>query len=311
VILLDNKYDVIIIGGGPCGYTAALYSVRAGLRALVLEKLSPGGQMATTSEIDNYPGFDEGIDGYELSVRMQKGAERFGAVTEFAEVTSLDLSADPKIVYTTGGKYEAPAIIIATGASPKELGVPGEAKMRGRGVSYCATCDAMFFRGRTVAVVGGGNSAAADALVLSRVCSKVYVVHRRDKLRASNSYLLPLNKANNIEFVWNALVDRIIYDDEAVTGLSYVDKVTGESSVLPCDGIFVAIGRKPVSGLVAGQLDIDEYGYIIADETTRTAIPGVFVAGDVRTKQLRQIVTAVADGAMAAEQAQEYISSLA
>lgn len=311
MILLDNKYDVIIIGGGPCGYTAALYSVRAGLRALVLEKLSPGGQMATTSEIDNYPGFDEGIDGYELSVRMQKGAERFGAVTEFAEVTSLDLSADPKIVYTTGGKYEAPAIIIATGASPKELGVPGEAKMRGRGVSYCATCDAMFFRGRTVAVVGGGNSAAADALVLSRVCSKVYVVHRRDKLRASNSYLLPLNKANNIEFVWNALVDRIIYDDEAVTGLSYVDKVTGESSVLPCDGIFVAIGRKPVSGLVAGQLDIDEYGYIIADETTRTAIPGVFVAGDVRTKPLRQIVTAVADGAMAAEQAQEYISSLA
>jgi len=306
---MDKLYDVIIIGGGPSGYTAALYCVRSGLKTLVLEKLSPGGQMATTAEIDNYPGFDEGIDGYELSVRMQKGAERFGAVTVFAEATSLELSANPKIVNTTNGAYQALSVIIATGASPRELGVPGEAEMRGRGVSYCATCDAMFFKGKTVAIVGGGNSAAADALVLSRVCGKVYIVHRRDELRASKSYLLPLKKANNIEFVWNAQVDRIIYD-EVVTGLSYTDKITGIKSELKCDGVFVAIGRKPDTGLVAGQLDLDQYGYIIADETTKTSIPGVFAAGDVRTKPLRQIVTAAADGATAAEFAQEYITSL-
>jgi len=306
---LDKSYDVIIIGGGPSGYTAALYCVRAGLKTLVFEKLSPGGQMATTSEIDNYPGFDEGIDGYELSMRMQKGAERFGAVTEFAEVTSLELSANPKLVNTTSGTYEALSVIIATGASPKELGVPGEAEMRGRGVSYCATCDAMFFRGKTVAIIGGGNSAAADALVLSRVCAKVCIVHRRDELRASKSYLLPLQKANNIEFVWNAQVDEILFD-ETVTGLSYTDKITGVKSELSCDGVFVAIGRKPDTELVSGQLELDKYGYIIADETTRTSIPGVFAAGDVRTKPLRQIVTAAADGATASEFAQEYISTL-
>ena len=298
---MKDIYDVVIIGGGPGGYAAALYCVRAGLDTLVLEKLSAGGQMATTTQVDNYPGFDEGIDGFELAEKMQRGAERFGAVTEYAEVTALDLKAVPKRITTSAGEVQGRAVILATGASPRMLGVPEEAAMRGRGVSYCAACDGMFFRGKTVAVAGGGNSAAEDALVLSKICKKVYLVHRRDTLRATKSYLGPLEKAENLEFVWNKQIDGLQATDGQLTGISMTDRVTGERSTVAVDGLFVAVGRAPDTDLVRGQVDLDAEGYMIADETTRTSVPGVFAVGDARTKPMRQIITAAADGATASK----------
>lgn len=305
-----STYDVVIIGGGPGGYAAALYCVRAGLSTLVLEKLSAGGQMATTTQVDNYPGFDEGIDGFELAEKMQRGAERFGAETAYAEVTALDLSAQPKRITTSAGEVLGQTVILATGASPRPLGLPEEDALRGRGVSYCATCDGMFFRGKTVVVAGGGNSAAEDALVLSKICKKVYLVHRRDTLRATKSYLTPLEKAQNLEFVWNKQIDRLIAPDGQLTGIGMTDRVTGEVSTLDADGLFVAIGRVPDTKLIAGQVDLDEQGYIIADETTRTSVPGVFAVGDARTKPLRQIITAAADGATASKFVEEYLNQL-
>lgn len=306
---MKELYDVVIIGGGPGGYAAALYCVRAGLDTLVLEKLSAGGQMATTTQVDNYPGFDEGIDGFELAEKMQRGAERFGAVTEYAEVTALDLHSSPKCITTSAGTVSAKAVILATGASPRLLGVPNEEAMRGHGVSYCATCDGMFFRNKTVVVAGGGNSAAEDALVLSKICKKVYLVHRRDTLRATQSYLAPLQKASNLEFVWNKQIDQLLIHDQQLTGISMTDRVTGETSELSCDGLFVAVGRVPDTALVKDQVALDEQGYIIADETTRTSVPGVFVVGDARTKPMRQIITAAADGATASKFVEEYLQS--
>ena len=307
---MKDIYDVVIIGGGPGGYAAALYCVRAGLDTLVLEKLSAGGQMATTTQVDNYPGFDEGIDGFELAEKMQRGAERFGAVTEYAEVTALDLKAVPKRITTSAGEVQGRAVILATGASPRMLGVPEEAAMRGRGVSYCAACDGMFFRGKTVAVAGGGNSAAEDALVLSKICKKVYLVHRRDTLRATKSYLGPLEKAENLEFVWNKQIDGLQATDGQLTGISMTDRVTGERSTLPVDGLFVAVGRVPDTDLVRGQGDLDAGGYMSADGTTRTSVPGVFAVGDARTKPMRQIITAAADGATASKFVEEYLQQL-
>lgn len=307
---MDQLYDVVIIGGGPGGYTAALYCVRAGLRTLVLEKLSAGGQMATTAHVDNYPGFDEGIDGFELAERMQRGAERFGAVTEYAEVTSMDLTAQPKQIATTSGTFSAQTVILATGASPRTLGLSNEEALRGRGVSYCATCDGMFFRGKTVVVAGGGNSAAEDALTLSNVCKKVYLVHRRDTLRATQSYLAPLKNAENLEFVWNKQIDSLETTDGRLSGIKMTDRVTGETSSLTCDGLFVAIGRTPDTSLISEQVSCDAHGYIIADETTRTNIPGVFAVGDVRQKPLRQIITAAADGATASKFVEEFLQNL-
>ncbi|MBQ8237285.1 MAG: thioredoxin-disulfide reductase [Oscillospiraceae bacterium] len=300
-------HDMIIIGGGPAGYSAALYAARAGLRTLVLEKLSAGGQMALTDVIDNYPGFVEGIDGFELGERMQQSAERFGAVTELAEVYRLDLKADPKVVDTDQGVFLARSVVIATGAGPRELGLPGEQALVGRGVHYCAACDGMRYRGRTVAVIGGGNSAVADALQLARVAEKVIIVHRRDSLRADKVYHEPLQKLPNVEFRWNSAVSEILADGK-VTGLRLWDTVTGEMSQIAVDGVFVSIGRKPASGLAEGQLELDRSGYIVADESTRTSLPGVYAVGDVRTKQVRQVVTAVADGAVAVHYASEYMA---
>ena len=303
----QKKYDAIIVGGGPGGYTAALYCARAGLNALVLEMMAPGGQMTTTNLIDNYPGFNDGIGGFELGEKMKAGAERFGVKTEFAEVTELQLSKMPKQIVTANGIYEADAIILATGTTPRTLDLPEESELRGRGISYCATCDGMFFKNKTVLVVGGGDSAAADALVLAKLCKKVYLVHRRDSLRASASYWNPLNSADNIEFIWNAQVTKLLHEN-VITGAELTDKVTGERTELACDGIFVAIGRLPNTSLVQGQINLDASGYILADETTKTNIPGVFAVGDVRTKPLRQIVTAAADGAVASMFAEEYLS---
>ena len=304
-------YDVIIIGGGPAGYSAALYCARAGLETLVVEKLSAGGQMATTALVDNYPGFDEGIDGFVLAEKMARGATRFGAETQYAEVTGIDLTGVPRKVETTDGTLMAKAVILAMGASPREVGLSGERELRGRGIHYCATCDAMFYKGKTVAVIGGGNTAVADALTLSRMSKKVYIVHRRDQLRATKNYLDPLHKAGNIEIVWNALITGFERaEDGKFAGIAITDKVTGEQTKLSCDGAFVAIGRSPDSSLVKGQVTLDEGGYIVADETTKTNLPGVFAVGDIRTKPLRQIVTAAADGATSSVFAEEYINEL-
>lgn len=304
-----KSYDVIIIGGGPGGYTAALYCARGGMSTLVLEKLSPGGQMATTGRVDNYPGFEEGIDGFELGEKMKLSAERFGVMTELDEVTEVDITSQPKILRTTSGEFEAKTVIIATGAVPRELGIPGERELRNRGVAYCATCDGMMYKGKPVAVVGGGNSAAAEALFLSKICPEVYLVHRRDRLRASNSYVKLLENAKNITFVWDSVISEILHEKK-VTGAKIKNVKTGDVSEIACNGLFISIGRIPNTDLLKGVIDMDEQGYILADETTMTNVPGVFAVGDVRRKPLRQIVTAVSDGAVASKYAEEYLQTL-
>lgn len=303
-----KMYDMIVVGGGPAGYTAALYAARAGLDVVVLEKLSAGGQMALTHTIDNYPGFPEGVDGFELGERMQQQAQRFGAKTVYAQVNKLDLKAEPKTVETSEGVFTGKTVVLATGAGPKELGLPEEKGLIGRGVAYCAACDGMFYRGKTVVVVGGGNSAAADALLLSRVAKKVILVHRRDTLRATKIYHEPLMKAKNVEFRWNSVVTEILHDQK-VTAVRLRDTVSGQEAIVQTDGVFISIGRKPATELVGGQLELDGNGYVIAGEETETSIPGVYTVGDVRTKKLRQVVTAVADGAAAVHMAEEFLAS--
>lgn len=301
-----KQYDVIVIGGGPAGYTAALYAARAGLSVLVLEKLYAGGQINETTKIDNYPGYPEGIDGYTLGQNLRSAAERFGAQTEYAEVTRVQLHGEKKLVETGSESYRAKAVVIATGAGHKHLGIEKEASLVGRGVAYCAACDGNFYRGKTVAVVGGGNSAAADALLLSRIAEKVILIHRRDTLRATKIYHEPLLKAENVEIYWNSSVKELLHE-EKLTGLIIHNSSTGEDTQLAVDGLFVSIGRQPATELFRDQLSLDPGGYIIADESTKTQIPGVYAAGDVRTKALRQIVTAEADGAAAAHQIEEYL----
>ena len=302
-----HVYDMMIIGGGPAGYTAALYASRAGLDTLVIEQMAPGGQMALTGEIDNYPGFEAGIDGFTLGTKMQQGAERFGAKTVYAEVKSLSLPEQVKQADTSAGAFYAKTVVIAAGANPRRLGLPMEQELTGKGIHYCAHCDGRFYKGRTVAVVGGGNSAAADALYLSNLAAKVYVVHRRDSLRATRVYHAPLMKASNVEFVWNSVIREPIVG-ERLSGVKIEHVQTRNITELACDGIFVSIGRIPASGFLQGALTLDPAGYIIADESTRTNIDGVFAVGDIRTKSLRQIVTAVADGAVAVHFAEEYLA---
>lgn len=304
---MEAIYDTVIIGGGPAGYTAALYASRAGLDTLVIEKMSAGGQMALTGDIDNYPGFPDGVDGFTLGANMQAAAERFGAKTEYAEVLSLELAEKVKRIITASKTFLAKTVIIATGAEPRELGIKREKELVGRGVHYCAHCDGRFYKGKTVAVIGGGNSAVSDALYLSRLAKKVYLVHRRDTLRATKIYLDPLKKAENIEFLFDStLVD--IAAEPRVKQAKIKNLKSGEENYIDCDGIFISIGRSPTTALLNGAIPLDAQGYIIADESTRTPIDGVFAAGDVRTKTLRQIVTAVSDGAVAASAAEEYIS---
>lgn len=303
----NHVYDMIIVGGGPGGYTAALYAARAGLDTVVLEKLSAGGQMALTHQIDNYPGFEDGIDGFYLAEKMQKQAERFGAKSEYAEVIRMNLKASPKVIETSEGIFCGKTAVLATGANPRELGIDHETELVGRGIAYCAACDGMFYRGKTVVVVGGGNSAAADALLLSRIAKKVIIVHRRDNLRATKIYHEPLMNAENVEFRWNSTVSELLYGDR-LTGVRLKDVHTGEETELVADGVFVSVGRKPATELLADQIELDKGGYIAAGETTETNIPGVYAVGDVRTKLLRQVVTAVADGAMAVHMAEEYIA---
>mgnify|MGYP001048256814 FL=1 len=306
---MEHIYDMIIIGGGPAGYTAALYASRAGLDVILIERMSAGGQMALTGDIDNYPGFDEGIDGFTLGIKMQQGAEKFGAKTEYAEVIAVDFSEKIKKLETSNGSYYGKTVVISTGANPRELGLSGEQDLIGKGIHYCAHCDGRFYKDKTVIVVGGGNSAAADALYLSRLAKKVYVVHRRDNLRATKIYHEPLMKSENVKFLWNSVISEF-NANEKIIGAKLKNIITSDINYIQCDGIFISIGRKPATEFLKNEIELDENGYISADESTRTNIPGVYAVGDVRSKTLRQIVTAVSDGAVAVHFAEEYLSEI-
>lgn len=304
---MEQIYDMVIIGGGPAGYTAALYGARAGLNVLVVERLSAGGQIALTGDIENYPGFEDGIDGFTLGMKMQTAAERFGAKTEYAEVLSVDFSKKIKEIFSTNGKISAKTVLIATGANPRELGLKNEADLVGKGIHYCAHCDGRFYKEKSVIVVGGGNSAIQDALYLSKIAKKVYLVHRRNEFRATKIYLEPLLKCKNVEFVLDSVVEGFLVDNRII-GAKVKNIKTGDINQISCDGIFISIGRKPATQFLEDSVDIDDFGYIIANESTKTNIDGIYAIGDVRTKALRQIVTAVADGAVAVHHAEEYIS---
>lgn len=299
-------YDIVIVGGGPGGMSAAIYAARAGLNAILLEKAYVGGQMTQAHQIDNYPG-EDGIDGFSLAEKMRQGALNQGVKIEYVNVQNLRLNDNPKVVETSSGEYLGKCVIYAAGAEPRKLGIDGEKEMTGKGISYCAACDGMFFRGKTVVVVGGGDTAACDAILLARVAEKVIIVHRRDNLRAAKSYREQLEAMPNVEFVWNSTVSELLYEDR-ITGIKVKNIQTEEISEITCDGVFVSIGRIPQTELVKGQLELTDSGYIIADETTRTNIAGVYAVGDVREKELRQIITAAADGAVAVHFAEESIS---
>ena len=273
---------------------------------LVIEKLYAGGQINETTQIDNYPGYPDGIDGITLGQNLLKSAQRFSVETKYTEVIRTQLHGAQKWIETLDGSYGAKTVVIATGAEHRHLGIAGEMELIGRGVAYCAACDGNFYRGKTVAVVGGGNSAAADALLLSRIAKKVIVIHRRDTLRATKIYHEPLQEKENVEFRWNSRVKALLSDQKLI-GVQIENVHTGAVEEIPLDGLFISIGRKPATELFREQLLLDENGYIVADESTKTQIPGVFAAGDVRTKALRQIVTAEADGAAAAHQIEEYL----
>lgn len=301
-------YDIIIIGSGPAGLSAAIYAQRACLDTIVIEKNGiSGGQVLNTWEVDNYPGFP-GVTGFELSRQFREHANKLGARVVQDEVVQVELSGNVKKVVCEEETYEARCVILASGAHHRTLEVPGEEKLRGAGVSYCATCDGAFFRGRTVAVVGGGDAALEDAIFLARMCEKVYIVHRRDKLRGAKRLQERLQALENVEFVWNSETAAIEGNGQ-VEALRLRQTKTGEERRLDVDGVFIAVGIAPESELYAGQLELDEQGYIRADESGQTSVPGVFAAGDVRTKALRQILTAASDGANCVASAERYLQA--
>ncbi len=297
--------DVIIIGGGPAGLNAALYASRAGLDTLLIEKMFVGGQAATTAFVDNYIGVGTGIGGPDLVMKMESQAKAFGAEISYEEVLDLELKGDVKTVKTKKNEYKAKAVILAMGATPRKLGIDSEEKFSGRGVSYCATCDGAFYRGKDVCVIGGGDTAAEDAIFLSNLCSTVYLIHRRDGLRASKALADAVFAKENIKILWNSQV-------ASINGEAAVESVTltGDTSKnIDVSGVFVAVGTVPSSALAYGKVELNEHKYILTDEKMRTNIEGVFAAGDIVQKPLRQIITAVSDGAIAAYSAQEYILS--
>ncbi len=302
-------HEVAIIGAGPAGMTAALYAARAELKTVLLERLSAGGQLATTDVIENYPGFPTGVGGLDVSFAMLEQAQRFGAEFKLTEVQKMDLSGDIKRVETSDGVITAPCVILATGTRPRLLDVPGEDRLRGRGVSYCAVCDGAFYRGKEVAVVGGGDSAVEEAVYLTRFASKVYLLVRRDQLRATPVVQAKVLNHQQVEIRWNTVVEEILGESK-VEGLNLLNRATGEKSHLPVSGIFIYVGLLPNNETFAGQIELDEYGYVVADDEMRTSVPGVLVAGDLRAKNLRQVATAVGDGAIAGVTAQHYLDSL-
>ena len=303
---MEKLYDVIIVGAGPAGLTAAIYAKRAELSAVMIERYIPGGQILNTYEVDNYPGLP-GVTGAQLGEKFSEHADKFGIEKVEAEVEKLDLAGDVKRVITDVGEFAARTVILASGNSPKLLGVPGEEELTGAGVSYCATCDAAFFKNHVVAVIGGGDVAVEDAIVLSRGCSKVYLIHRRDELRAAKSLQNTLFACENVEPIWNSTVESINGDGE-VESVTVRNTLNGEKSVIELTGVFVAVGNTPNASYIEG-LEVDKAGYIVADESCATSIPGVYAAGDIRSKRLRQVSTAVGDGANAIYSVQEYLMS--
>ncbi|WP_314039545.1 thioredoxin-disulfide reductase [Slackia exigua] len=305
-----NRFNVAIIGQGPAGMTAALYAGRAGLSTVSFERMGPGGQMTTTDALDNYPGFAEGAEPFALSFAMSAQAARFGAQAKTDEVVGLDLASTPKrIVTASGEEYAADAVILAMGAAPRPLGIPHEDELRGKGISYCATCDGGFFKDKVAVVVGGGNTAVEDAMYLANICTEVHLVHRRDTLRADAIYAKPLDELKNVTKHMSAAVEGVREEDGRVAGVLIRDLATGKVTDLDASALFVAVGSLPKSDILRDTgIELDERGYVVAGEDGKTSIPGVFAAGDVRTKQLRQVATAVGDGANAAASAFEFLS---
>ncbi len=302
--------NVIIVGSGPAGLTAALYAARANLAPLVFSGNEIGGQVNITSEVENYPGFPEGLTGPELVEKFQKQAERFGARVEYAEVTEIDFDAHPFRVKVYDNEYRTKAIIIATGASPRKLGVPGEAEFTGRGVSYCATCDGFFFREKDIVVVGGGDSALEEGLFLTKFASHVRIVHRRDELRAGYTLQARAKRNEKIEFIWNSVVTEINGSDGAVHAVQIKNLKSGEVSTLKTDGLFIYVGHFPNSQLFTDKLAMDEHGYLIIDEHARTSVPGVFAAGEIADPIFRQIITSAGSGCKAGMEAEKYLAAL-
>ncbi|HGE69653.1 TPA: thioredoxin-disulfide reductase [Candidatus Poribacteria bacterium] len=304
--------DLVIVGGGPAGLTAGIYGARAGIKTLILEKISPGGQVITTDIVENYPGFTEPISGIELIDKMVEQATKFGVEIQNTEVTGIELSEnqDLKIIHTTSGDISAIGVIIATGAYHKHLGVPGEDRFWGRGVSCCATCDGMFYRGKKVVVVGGGDTAIKEALFLTKFASEITIVHRRDRLRATKVLQDRIfSMSDKVKFEWKSIVKEIIGENSVnAVKLGYVD--SDEEKILNCDGVFIFVGFTPSTDFVRGFVEMDERGYIITDENMRTSVPGVFACGDARKKLLRQIITACGEGATAAFSAEQYIENI-
>jgi thioredoxin reductase (NADPH) len=299
-------YDVIIVGAGPAGLTAGIYAGRAGMSALILERVFPGGQIARAHIVENYPGFPDGVEGVELGIRFKEHAERHGAVIESAEVTGYSLDGDIKRVFTSDKTYEARTIILAMGTAYKTLGLYSEKRFLGTGVSYCATCDGPFFRGKDVVVVGGGDTAVEDALYLANFVNRVYVVHRRDELRAQMALQKAAKQNERIEFVWDSELEAIT-GDTVVQGVRVRNNKTQEMRLIACSGVFVAIGTVPHTDEVKAQVKTDAFGYILTDDAMHTNLPGVFAAGDIVAKPLRQVITAAADGAIAIYSAQSYL----
>jgi thioredoxin reductase (NADPH) len=301
-----SQYDCLIIGGGPAGLTAGLYACRAGLKTALLEGMFPGGQITTTDRLENYPGFPEGVGGADFAALAEKQATRFGLEIRYEQAESADIAGDIKKVRTSAGEHTARALILCMGAEPRRLGLPNEDALRGRGVSYCATCDGAFFKGKAVAVVGGGDTACQEAAYLGRMAQKVYLIHRRNDLRASAVVAQRVKTDDKVEIVWDSVVDRII-GEEDVAGITLKNINTGETRNVALNGLFIAIGVIPRSSIVKGAVDLTETGQIKTDQHMRTNVTGVFAAGDVRDTPLRQVVTACADGAVAANSASDYL----
>lgn len=304
---MAELHDLLIVGSGPAGLSAAIYAQRAELDTIVIEKnMMSGGQILNTYEVDNYPGLP-GISGFDLGLKLREHADRLGAVFIEDTVVSAELSGDVKKIECENGTYEARTVIIATGAHHRTLGAPGEAAFTGAGVSYCATCDGAFFKGKVTAVVGGGDVALEDAIFLARMCGKVYVIHRRDELRGAKSLQKKLFSLGNTEVIWDSVVEEIAGDGK-VRSLKLFNKKTEEHSELPVDGVFIAVGIEPDSGAFKDLVETDRQGYIVAGEDGRTSVPGVFAAGDVRTKELRQVITAASDGANCITGVERYLT---
>jgi len=301
--------DLIIIGAGPAGLTAGLYAARARLKTIMLEKLSPGGQVLMTDWVENYPGFPDGISGFELIDKMRRQAEKFDLVIENHEVSRVELTPEKKIVVTEKGKLETRALILTSGATPRKLGIDGEALLTGKGVSYCATCDGPFYRDQEVALIGGGDTAVEEAIFLTRFTSKVHLIHRRDELRATKLLQERVMALDRVNIVWDTIPMSIVGDTE-VKGVDLKNVKTGKTSHLPVQGVFVFIGYIPNNELVKDQLELDPLGFVVTDNDMQTSVPGVFAAGDIRSKILRQIATAVGEGATAAFAVEKYLESL-